>query len=49
MSIPLLNGLAAIAMWATLASLTALAGPIPPFQMAAMTFAVGTLAGVAGT
>ncbi len=42
---PLLQGLAAIALWSTLASLTALAGPIPPFQLAAVTFAIGAAAG----
>lgn len=42
---PLLQGLAAIALWSTLASLTALAGPVPPFQLAAMTFAAGAVAG----
>lgn len=45
---PLLQGLAAIALWSTLASLTALAGPIPPFQLAAMTFAIGAVAGAVG-
>src|SRR5262245_24447888 len=45
---PLLNGLAAIVLWATLASLTALAGPIPPFQLAAMTFGIGAFAGAFG-
>lgn len=45
---PLLQGLAAIALWSTLASLTALAGPIPPFQLAAMTFAIGAIAGALG-
>jgi drug/metabolite transporter (DMT)-like permease len=40
-------GLAAILLWAALAALTALAGRIPPFQLAAMTFAIGTLVGVA--
>jgi drug/metabolite transporter (DMT)-like permease len=45
---PLLQGIAAIVLWSTLASLTALAGPIPPFQLAAMTFAVGAMAGALG-
>lgn len=40
------QGLAAILLWSSLASLTAVAGPVPPFQLAAMTFAVGTMAGV---
>ncbi len=39
-------GLVAVLLWAALAALTALAGPIPPFQLAAMTFATGTLVGV---
>ena len=45
---PLIQALAAMALWSTLASLTALAGPIPPFQMAAMTFAIGAGAGLLG-
>jgi drug/metabolite transporter (DMT)-like permease len=40
-------GLVAVLLWAALAALTALAGRIPPFQLAAMTFAIGTLVGVA--
>ncbi len=44
----ILCGLAAIALWSTLASLTALAGPIPPFQLAAVTFAIGAASGLAG-
>lgn len=46
-----LRGLGAATLWAALASLTALAGAqakIPPFQLAAMTFAVGTLVGLFG-
>jgi drug/metabolite transporter (DMT)-like permease len=39
-------GLGAVLLWAILASLTALAGPIPPFQLAAMTFAIGTVVGL---
>lgn len=46
--LPLLQGLAAIVLWSTLASLTALAGPIPPFQLAAMTFGIGAVAGALG-
>jgi drug/metabolite transporter (DMT)-like permease len=42
-----LAGLAAIVLWAALALLTTIAGPIPPFQMVAMTFAVGAAVGVA--
>ena len=38
-------GLAAVLLWALLAALTVYAGPIPPFQLTAMTFAVGTLVG----
>jgi drug/metabolite transporter (DMT)-like permease len=34
-------GTGAILLWATLASLTALRGPIPPFQTTAMVFAIG--------
>jgi drug/metabolite transporter (DMT)-like permease len=41
-----LQGLVAVALWAALAALTTYAGSIPPFQLAAMTFAVGTLVGV---
>lgn len=39
-------GLGAILLWSTLASLTALKGPIPPFQTTAMVFAVGATVGV---
>jgi drug/metabolite transporter (DMT)-like permease len=42
-----LVGGGAILLWSTLASLTALAGPIPPFQLVAMTMAVGGSAGLA--
>lgn len=48
-TMPLLQGLAAIALWSTLASLTALAGPVPPFQLAALTFGIGSVAGAFGT
>jgi len=34
-------------MWASLALLTAASGHVPPFQLAAMTFLIGGLAGVA--
>ncbi|HEX4768067.1 MAG TPA: DMT family transporter [Lichenihabitans sp.] len=37
----------AIATWAFLALLSTLAGPIPPFQLAAMTFLLGGLTGAA--
>jgi drug/metabolite transporter (DMT)-like permease len=36
-------GVGAILLWATLASLTALSGPFPPFQTTAIAFAVGGL------
>jgi drug/metabolite transporter (DMT)-like permease len=39
-------GLGAIGLWGALATLSVLAGPIPPFQMVAMTFAVGAAIGV---
>lgn len=39
-------GLAAICLWGSLAALSVLAGPIPPFQMVAMTFAVGASIGI---
>jgi drug/metabolite transporter (DMT)-like permease len=38
-----LLGAGAILLWATLASLTALRGPIPPFQTTAIVFAIGGL------
>jgi drug/metabolite transporter (DMT)-like permease len=36
-------GVGAVLLWATLASLTALSGPFPPFQTTAIAFAVGGL------
>jgi len=42
-----LIGLVAIALWAILALLTAASGTVPPFQLLAMTFAVGAAIGVA--
>ncbi len=39
-------GFAAIALWGALATLSVVAGPIPPFQMVAMTFAVGASLGI---
>ncbi|WP_156418037.1 DMT family transporter, partial [Aureimonas sp. AU4] len=39
-------GFSAILMWALLALLTARSGSVPPFQLAAMTFALGTLVGI---
>lgn len=44
---PTLQGFAAIILWSSLASLTALVGPVPPFLLASLTFAFGTLAGAA--
>jgi drug/metabolite transporter (DMT)-like permease len=41
-----LLGLGAIALWAVLAALTTFAGAIPPFQLTALTFAIGTLVGI---
>lgn len=41
-----LTGLIAILLWATLALLTAGSGTVPPFQLAAMTFFIGGLAGL---
>lgn len=41
-----LIGGSAILIWSTLALLTALVGPIPPFQLVAMAFAVGGLTGL---
>ncbi|ALK07966.1 DMT family transporter [Blastochloris viridis] len=40
-----LVGLAAIALWSTLATLTAASGGIPPFQLAAVTFLIGSAVG----
>jgi drug/metabolite transporter (DMT)-like permease len=42
-----LAGLSAIALWSVLALLTAGTGPVPPFQLAAITFAVATGVGFA--
>lgn len=44
-----LIGFIAIALWAALALLTAASGDTPPFQMTALTFAIGGLAGLAVT
>ncbi len=41
-----LVGFAAIAMWALLALFTAASGRVPPFQLAAMTFLIGSLIGL---
>lgn len=40
-----LIGLSAIVMWSLLSTLTVASGPIPPFQLAAMTFALGGCVG----
>src|SRR5437763_2409703 len=40
-------GFWAAALWGALATLSVTAGPIPPFQMVAMTFAVGAAIGIA--
>lgn len=42
-----LLGFSAVLMWSLLALLTARSGSVPPFQMNAMTFAIGTLVGLA--
>ena len=39
-------GFSAIALWGALAALSVSAGPIPPFQMVAMTFAIGAVIGI---
>lgn len=41
-----LFGFTAVMMWALLALFTANAGKIPPFQLAAVTFSIGTLVGL---
>ncbi|MEF2071393.1 aromatic amino acid exporter YddG [Consotaella aegiceratis] len=41
-----LYGFAAVLMWALLALFTARSGAVPPFQLNAMTFAVGSLVGI---
>ncbi|MBX3531879.1 MAG: EamA family transporter [Rhizobiaceae bacterium] len=42
-----LIGFSAVAMWALLALFTAASGDVPPFQLSAITFAIGTLVGLA--
>lgn len=42
-----LIGFSAIVMWALLALLTAQSGKVPPFQLSALTFAIGTAVGIA--
>jgi drug/metabolite transporter (DMT)-like permease len=39
-------GFCAIALWGALAALSVTAGPVPPFQIVAMTFAVGASIGI---
>jgi drug/metabolite transporter (DMT)-like permease len=41
-------GFGAIGLWALLALFTAASGRVPPFQLAAMTFAIGALVGAVG-
>ena len=41
-----LQGFGAVLLWAALAALTTYAGPVPPFQLTALTFAIGALVGV---
>jgi drug/metabolite transporter (DMT)-like permease len=40
------QGFGAVLLWGALAALTSYAGPVPPFQLAAMTFAIGAAVGV---
>src|SRR5579871_3336512 len=42
----MLAGCGAIALWGALATLSVLAGPVPPFQMVAMTFSLATAIGI---
>jgi drug/metabolite transporter (DMT)-like permease len=42
----MLAGCGAIALWGALATLSVLAGPVPPFQMVAMTFTLGAVIGI---
>ena len=42
-----LIGFSAVMMWALLALLTAASGTVPPFQLSALTFAIGTAVGLA--
>ncbi len=41
-----LAGLGAVALWAWLAALTVLSGKVPPFELTALSFAVGTTVGL---
>jgi drug/metabolite transporter (DMT)-like permease len=40
------QGFAALLLWSSLATLTAIAAPMPPFELAAITFTVGALVGL---
>ena len=40
-------GTGAIVLWGALATLSVIAGPVPAFQMVAMTFAIGAVLGIA--
>ena len=40
-------GFAAVLLWSLLAVFTAASGAMPPFQLTAITFAIGTLLGTA--
>ncbi len=42
-----LHGVVALLLWSTLAFLTTLAGPVPPFQLVSMAFALATLVALA--
>ena len=42
-----LIGFSAVVMWALLALFTAASGAVPPFQLSALTFAIGTCVGLA--
>ena len=44
---PTVIGFTAILMWAALALLTKLSGPIPPFQLTAMSFTIAFMIGIA--
>jgi drug/metabolite transporter (DMT)-like permease len=46
-AIATLIGFTAVLMWAVLAALTAASGAVPPFELAAMTFLIGGLMGIA--
>lgn len=47
MKLATLIGFSAILMWSLLALLTAASAPVPPFQLTAMTFTIGSLLGAA--